>query len=399
LLEALEDTRLRAGKLYSFGEGGAMHQYMQSWKLHPWAVGAILVALAAAAMLVPLLLLRPASADTGDFTLDFAAAKPNAYSHGNGVETSAGALSCGAGITCSSGSTIRELMPQDFGCGDRVVFFTKVRVDPNAVGTQSLDLHYGWDAKPNGDPGAGYAQILAAGISGMNSPTGNAFAAGQASEPGNRNLSGNEDAYLVPGSAGFYPSGSTFGNAKELWGTVRVTGLDAGEDVVVRTDLRFDCYGSGRPTGSVHAHMNSAYIVGDGRIDVGPLDIAMKAVQAGLSTPAPSTTPLSTSTLTPRPTSTHTPVPTNTSAPVLSTATRVPPTATRTATSVPATGTAISQVSPAVSTPAVIGATSALPRAGDGAGGSHAELFLILGLGAAGCGLVGLGYLRKRQSP
>src|SRR5205814_5576060 len=91
------------------------------------------------------------------------------------------------------------------------------------------------------------------------------FSTTQTAETGNHNLDANETATLVAGSERFDPVGSTFGvNATDLLGTVRVTGLDASDVLIVRTDVRFSCYGGGADaaTGNIHAAIASAGITG-----------------------------------------------------------------------------------------------------------------------------------------
>ena len=172
----------------------------------------------------------------------------NSYVHsgvGEGNEAAPPALQCGGlTLSCSPLTTVESLEPADYQCGDRVIFFTKVRVDSEAVGSQSIDINYVFDAAPTGQPGVGYSDIIQVGISNEG-----VFAPTQASEPASINLDGDETATLI--SEAFSPGGSTFGvDAQELLGTVRVTNLNASDQLVVRIDVRLDCY-AGNPTGNL----------------------------------------------------------------------------------------------------------------------------------------------------
>src|SRR6185295_4615563 len=120
--------------------------------------------------------------------------------------------------------------------------------------------------------------------------------AGQTQESGNVGLDGNETVSLVSQSydSGTIPSG--FGTtADHLLATVRVTGLDAGEHLIVRIDARFACFAP--PTGNLHAAISSAEVTGGGAkstIQVGQQDVPMLGLGA-----APTNTPTVTPTNTP----------------------------------------------------------------------------------------------------
>jgi hypothetical protein len=257
-----------------------------------------------------------AHADGGDFSLDLVAAAPDSYIHqgaGEGNEISASSLQYDSR---SVGEAIVEsLEVGDFSCGDIIVFFTEVTVDSGATGTQSVDINYDFDAEPTGQPGAGYSDIVAVGIS-------NVDFAGQTSETGNENLDGNETASLVAGSERFTPTGSTFGvDAEQLLGTARVTGLEASDTVIVRVDVRFSCYGAGvaNVTGNVHGAIASAATTAGGAhsaVQVGQQDIPMIGFgQADTPTNTPTATPTNTPTATNTPTDTPTNTPTPTDTP------------------------------------------------------------------------------------
>jgi len=312
-------------------------------------LGRVAAALLVALVAVPSALWMWARADGGDFQLDFIAAADQTYVHagpGEGNETSSGSLQFDSR---EINEFVREsLEPEHFACDDRVVFFTEVTVaeEPADAGPQSIDVSYTFDAEPTGQPGVGYSDVLGLGISNQDSPTTGAdFAASQSQELGSKNLSGNEDAYLVPGSELFSPAGTGFADgAEKLQATARLTGLDAGEVVIVRIDVRFSCFPQGGdPTGNLHADIQGAEVTGggaDSRINVGQQDIPMvdlgsfaTLTPSATSTRTPTNTPEATLTPTRTPTRTPTNTPTATNTP-----TRTPtntPTATNTPTRTP----------------------------------------------------------------
>jgi len=292
-------------------------QLGRTW-LHFGVVAAI--AAAAVAAILPVVQNTAARADGGDFMLDFIAAAPETYVHqgaGEGNETGTGALQFDSR---DINTHVREsLEAEDFACGDRVIFFTEVTTDEGADGAQSIDLHYNFDARNNGQQGVGYRQVLATGLS-------NVDFAGQTQETGNE-LSGNESVSLI--SQVYSPSGDPppagFGatDVQHLLATVRVTGLEAGEVAIVRTDVRFACFASD-PTGNLHAAIDSAAVVagGSGAINVGQQDVPMLGL-GELPAATPTITPTRTPTSTPRPTNTPTRTPRATHTPT-NTPTRTP---------------------------------------------------------------------------
>jgi hypothetical protein len=293
---------------------------------------ALLVALA---VVVPVSLTATTRADGGDFSLDFIAAAPETYVHqgaGEGNETSAGALQYDAR---DINTHVREsLEAEDFNCSDRVIFFTQVTVDDRASGTQSIDLHYDFAAKNNGQQGVGYSDVEDVGISGPSgSPAFGDFAGQQTQETGNIGLDGPETATLQAGPT-FFPGNTSSWNpgvSEAMRFTVRVSGLEAGEVVIVRVDARFSCFAL-PVTGNLHAAIDSAEVVagGQGTINVGRQDIPM--IHLGeLATSTSTATPTRTRTPTSTPTRTGTNTPTRK-------ATKTPtrtPRATRTPTNTP----------------------------------------------------------------
>ena len=261
-------------------------------------------------------------ADGGDFSLDFIAAAPDDYNHLTtpAVELVPGGLEFDNRTI--NANVVEQLEAEDFACDDTIVFFTEVTVDGGASGTQSIDITYDLDAQNNGQKGVGYKDVVAVGIS-------NVDFAGQTTETGN-NLSGNETVTMVAGSELYQPGGTPptagFGTnvADNLFFTVRATGLEADEVLIIRFDARFACFANGA-TGNLHAALDSAEVTGGGRgstISAGQQDIPMLGIgdiptptATATNTPAPTATPTNTPTNTPTatPTATDTATPTATS--------------------------------------------------------------------------------------
>jgi hypothetical protein len=265
----------------------------------------------------------PAQASGGDFSLDFIAAAPQTYNHLTtpAVETSAGSLQYDARLI--NDDVVESLEAKDFACQDTIVFFTQVVVDAGATGTQAIDLHYDFDAQNNGQAGVGYKQVVAAGVS-------NVDFAGQTQETGNHDTGSAATASLTSQSYDTGTVPASFGTAHHLFATVHVTGLDAGDTIIVRVDVRYDCFAP-NPTGNLHAALASAAVTSGGpkpTIQVGQQDIPMIGFGA-----APTSTPTNTPTNTPVP---PTSTPTNTNTPTeTATNTPVPPTETPTNTNTP----------------------------------------------------------------
>jgi len=322
------------------------------------------LAIAVAATVLPIVIMSQAGADGGDFDLDFVAAHPLSYFHtgvNEGNEDAPPALQCGTGTTCQSATTVESLEPSDFACGDRIIFFTKVRVDSDATDVaQSIDLFYSFGAEPTGGGDVGYSDIIEVGISDRDAATGDNFAATQSSEPGNINLEidgagTDEDAFLV--SEQFDPPGSTFGvDADNLLATVRVTGLDASDELIVRIDVRFSCApGGDEPHGTLQAQIDDAEVTGGGprsAIQVGEQTVPMIGfgqfqLPTGTPTNTATNTPTNTATNTPTNTATNTPTNTATNTPT-NTATNTP---TNTATNTPTNTATNTPTNTATNTP------------------------------------------------
>jgi outer membrane biosynthesis protein TonB len=293
-----------------------------------------------------------AAADAGDFKIDFTAAVPATYHQSGILEGDETGPAEGDDLAFDDRTigtdVVEELEAEDFACGDRVIFLTQVVVDEAAVDTgQAIFIRYDFAAQNVGQVGVGYSDTLVAGISLVDFPT------GQTSESGNVGLDGDETAVLVAES--ILPAGSVFGapdpadRAESVEAVVRVTGLDAGDEIIVRTDARLSCFAAD-PTGNLHAAVAGATYDPDGdsvypdaddeRVNVGQQDITLKlreVLESPTPTPtvAPTPTPTVAPTPTPTPTPTETPTPTPTLAPTETPTPALTPTETSTPTMAP----------------------------------------------------------------
>ena len=338
----------------------------RTMKQHRMAVLGLPLALIGTVLMIALaLVLTPggetgiprAEADGGDFRLDFVAAESTTYVHQGteeGDETAPGSLQFDAravGVNVSE-----SLQPQDFRCGDRIIFFTEVTVRSGALLAQTIEINYEFQAQNNGQAAIGYEQVLDVGLSAIDF-------GGQNQESGATTPNLNASATLltqafIPGGLGVNPPPAGFGtaNAQDLVFTVEVTGLEADEVVIVRIDTRLSCFGL-NPTGTLQAALDSAIVTenGIGSISSGRQTIPMLGL-GGF--PTPTNTPVP---------PTNTPVPpTNTPVPPTNTAVNLVP---ATSTSAPPTSTPAPPTStqaPPTSTPAPPTSTPAPPTSAPG---------------------------------
>jgi hypothetical protein len=218
------------------------------------------------------LLGQRAFAAGGDFSLDFTAAAPFTYDH----TTGGGAYDDRTGG--KNLDIVESLEGGDFFCGDRVSFLTQIRVDAGAVGTQDIDLTFAWTPASTGQPGVAFNNIVNWQIN-YDTPIldadGNIIGEG----PGGSDLGIFDDGNSLAPTLNQTLSLPLFTkNAPESVGTIRVTDLEAGEDVVLRFDLVIACSGK-KATGNLQARLKAASVVGSGDvINVGDQTINLKNV-------------------------------------------------------------------------------------------------------------------------
>src|SRR5262245_44412282 len=92
-------------------------------------------------------LVGKAFAAGGDFSLNFVASAPLTYDH----DTGGGAFD--DRTIGRDKDVVESLEGGDFECGDFVSFLTRIKVDPAAIGSQTIDLKYVWTADTTGQSG------------------------------------------------------------------------------------------------------------------------------------------------------------------------------------------------------------------------------------------------------
>ncbi len=228
------------------------------------------IALAVAAQLTAgqnLLAVPPNPTTGGNFSLNLVAAAPFTYDHSTGG---------GAYDDRTIGKdkdVVESLEGGDFACLDLVTHFVQISVDPAAVGTQTIQMVFEWTADSTGQSGVAYEKMYNVIINrgdvlvgeGTN-PTGSD--AGNVENPADSNVS------IIVNNPGV-----TFSKGAKGTGTVTVSGLQAGEKVVLRFDLKIVCNGDS-PTGNLQASLASAKVIegGSGAIGSGAQTIPLKNV-------------------------------------------------------------------------------------------------------------------------
>ena len=178
-----------------------------------------------------------ASAGGGDFSLDFIAAGPFTYDHdtGEGGEFADRTISKTEGV-------VESLEGGDFACGDKVVYFTEVTVDPGASGEQDIELDFSFLAEPTGQPGVGQTDLVSA------SPnTGDSGNAGDTADTTVSIVSEETDTDPPP--------------AKDtLFATVAIDNLDPGEVFILRLVTLLECLPDSDPTGNLQGAIDAGRV-------------------------------------------------------------------------------------------------------------------------------------------
>ena len=298
----------------------------------PKSHGRAVVTLLLAVLLLSSLGRRPASADGGDFSIDFAAAGPLTYNHATG----GGAFN--DGTIGDDKDVVESLEGGSFTCGDTVTFLSLITVDASpTAANQTIEITYDFAANTTGQPGLAYADITDVAINYGNVENGGGGGAGTFGVDTGISDDGGSTAITV--SKTFVPAGSSvFGTpaSTDIVLVVRIDDLEAGEKVVLRVNALLACEPGSGPTGNLQASVSSAQVVSPATdaISVGAQTISLKSPGSVIAANTPTATPTLTPTLTPTRTPTSTPTATPSQTPT-STPTQTPtntPTATPTLT-------------------------------------------------------------------
>lgn len=210
---------------------------------------------AALILLATALFLRGGDAHTAyaagsDFkSIDFVGAAPTTYDHtvGGGAYDDA--------TVGDSADIVRQLEGGRFACNDVVSFLLAIQMNTKtSVPVQSAEFDLRFLANTTGRSGAAVSNITAAKINYGTVPGGDG-AGGK--DSGMRDDGG---SYLTVVSKGL--TGPLYGDKSELLATLRVSDLEAGEQVIVRIDTRLSCQPESDPTGNLQASIHAARVYG-----------------------------------------------------------------------------------------------------------------------------------------
>ncbi|MEZ5335495.1 MAG: hypothetical protein R2741_09765 [Methanolobus sp.] len=193
------------------------------------------------------------SAETGDFSIDFVAAAPESYNHLTGG---------GAYDDRTIGvddDVVESLEGGDYNCGDIVTFFAVVNVDGNLNSPldddpQTIEMDFSFLMDTTGQSGVAIGDIVDVNV---NYGTIEDLIAGENTTDDGIIDDGGSVATLVSETT----TGPMFTAGSELHGTVKLTDLEAGEQVVVRIDTKLYCDPGSNPTGNLQGDLMDAELI------------------------------------------------------------------------------------------------------------------------------------------
>ena len=206
-----------------------------------------------------------AYAQGNGISISLAASEPTSYNHATGG---------GYWNLARENVDIRKsLEGENFRCNDKVSYLTNIAVpnttDLKALGLMTVDLNYTISMDTTGQSGVALGETVTSMIN-----TGDPAMVGNS----------NSTASIVSTSQ----SGASFSKGAELYKTVRVTGVEAGEVIIVRVDTKLLCQQGSMPTGNLQMRLTSASLVAKNggtpvnppeQINVGDQTISLKNVQ------------------------------------------------------------------------------------------------------------------------
>ena len=235
----------------------------------------LIASIAIAAISLGTLLTVPAQAAQKGISLDFAASYYKSYNHSVGG---------GAWDDRTVNKDIENsLEGSEFSCGDYVSFLTKIELenikDLQDLGQMTLALDYEFDGDTTGSTGVGYSGFGAYKIN--RAPVVDLV-------PGEDDV----DAALSEIALNSQESLTAFHNPSPLFGSDNLTGtftvdnLEAGESVILRTDVKIDCHPGSKPTGNILAKITGARLIaGTGISANNPITVNIGANTVPLQNP------------------------------------------------------------------------------------------------------------------
>ncbi len=218
----------------------------------------------------------------GNISIDWIAAAPFTYDHATGG---------GAYNDRTIGKTldaVESLEAGDFQCGDIVTYFAVISHDgaSNTDDPHTIEIDLSFLANTTGQRGVSHHEVTYVGVN--YGPVQNGDPNHGGIDTGNRRLDqafsateytpddGGSIAYLVSQAI----NGTEFQSGATLDATIRVTDIEAFEQIVVRVDTLLDCDPGTRPTGNLQADTQAARVVsrssGTPTINVGNQTIPFK---------------------------------------------------------------------------------------------------------------------------
>ncbi len=182
------------------------------------------------------LVAQGAAAARGDFSLDFTAAEPTSYNHFTG----GGAYN----DRTINKDVVESLEAGNFACGDTVTFLTRIAVDDRAEGSQSLTIGFDFTAHSTGHQGVAFVDNIERRVS---------------RHQWERRRFGNGRRRRKRGDARSAaswrePERDSIRQAHEVLQNGNGQRPEAGETVVLRTDVRIVCNGE-HATGNLQARL------------------------------------------------------------------------------------------------------------------------------------------------
>jgi hypothetical protein len=198
----------------------------------------------------------------GDFSIDFVAAAPYTYDH----RTGGGSFD--DRTIGKDKDVVESLEGGDFKCRDIVTFLTQIKVASTAAGSQTIELDYSFLAHSTGQQGVALYPISAAMLnSGIIDPYPGSTQVGDGVD--------GKDAGMIEKTIANTPTvvtlttpvdklttgGSVFSKPTRTLATVRVSGLEAGETIIVRVDVIIACQIPSSPTGNLQADITAGRVI------------------------------------------------------------------------------------------------------------------------------------------
>ncbi len=208
-----------------------------------------------------------ASAQVNSISITLAAAEPTTYDHASG-----------GGFWGAGRENIeirKSLEGENFACEDTISYLTKIEIpntaDVIAMGAMTFDLNYSISMDTTGSSGVALGETVAS-----------IFNAGDIA---NVQVADNSSVTIINSSQ----TGDMFTKGAELLKTIRLTGVEAGETLVLRLDTKLHCQSGSNPSGNLQFRFKSGFLVlKNGSTAVTPAEslnageqtISLKSVQA-----------------------------------------------------------------------------------------------------------------------